>query len=375
MPNLFGFDLKAEAKRAAAEKNVVEGEGGYHQNSLALTLRAYEVAKPNLVGKTISELQEITDCSILVYKSNGLIDNFTPDTQLKPKDRVAIWGKIAQQDLLDDLFGAEVVDFDLLGLKITSEDITINHPDAIRKTIRDLSIVSDYGCYPIHLARSGIELSISPATPLLRGDVLTLSGPQIQLNQLASKLGFVERDVHTTDLVTFAAEVAAGFLIGQIKFAFGNLEIGLGAPGGLLFVGILLGYLRSIHPTFGRVPPATLWIFKQLGLLFFLAGFGTEAGRGLLQSLSTFGIPMLLASFVVATVPVILSYLYGLYAMKMNPALLLGAVLGAVTCTPAMAAVTTDAKSSIPTIGYAGTYAFAMVLQAIACSLMTTLAN
>ncbi|MFM7323957.1 MAG: hypothetical protein ACKO4L_03350 [Nodosilinea sp.] len=54
----------------------------------------------------------------------------------------------------------------------------------------------------------------------------------------------------------------------------------------------------------------------------------------------------------------------------MNPALLLGAVTGSVTCTPAMAAVSVDAKSSIPTIGYAGTYAFATVFQAIAASLM-----
>jgi uncharacterized transporter YbjL len=35
-----------------------------------------------------------------------------------------------------------------------------------------------------------------------------------------------------------------------------------------------------------------------------------------------------------------------------------------------MAAVSSDAKSSIPTIGYAGTYAFATVFQAITASLM-----
>jgi uncharacterized transporter YbjL len=91
---------------------------------------------------------------------------------------------------------------------------------------------------------------------------------------------------------------------------------------------------------------------KELGLLLFLAGVGISAGQGL---------------------PVIVTFLFGLHYLKMNPALLLGAVTGSVTCTPAMAAVSSDAKSSIPTIGYAGTYAFATVLCAIVGSIMARL--
>jgi putative transport protein len=165
--------------------------------------------------------------------------------------------------------------------------------------------------------------------------------------------------------------VVAGFLLGQITIDIGGIYIGLGSAGGLLFVGIILGHLRSIHPTFGRVPPATLWIFKELGLLFFLAGVGVEAGHGFAEAVNRLGLPIFLSSLVISTLPVIAVFLYGIYILKMNPALLLGATTGAVTCTPAMAAVSADARSSIPTIGYAGTYAFATVMQAIAASLMT----
>ena len=171
-------------------------------------------------------------------------------------------------------------------------------------------------------------------------------------------------------MLTFATGVVTGFLIGQIRIDIGGIDISLGAPGGLLLVGILLGYYRSIHPTFGRVPPATLWVFKELGLLLFLAGVGVEGGKGIAEAMSTLGPLILLCSIVIATLPVITAYLYGHHVLKMNPALLLGAVTGSVTCTPAMAAVSEDAHSSIPTIGYAGTYAFATVFCAIACSLM-----
>ena len=164
--------------------------------------------------------------------------------------------------------------------------------------------------------------------------------------------------------------IVGGFLIGQISLKIGSLTLGLGTAGGLLLVGILLGYLRSIHPTFGRVPPATLWVFKEMGLLFFLAGVGVEAGHGLVNAMRSTGPMILLCSAFIATLPVLAAYLYGRKVGHMNPALLLGAATGSVTCTPAMAAVSSDAKSSIPTIGYAGTYAFATVFQAIAASLM-----
>jgi len=111
-------------------------------------------------------------------------------------------------------------------------------------------------------------------------------------------------------------------------------------------------------------------VFKELGLLLFLAGVGISAGQGLIAALRSPGPIVFLCSFLIATLPVIISFLFGLYILKMNPALLLGAVTGAVTCTPAMAAVSEDAKSSIPTVGYAGTYAFATILCAIAGSIM-----
>jgi putative transport protein len=108
-------------------------------------------------------------------------------------------------------------------------------------------------------------------------------------------------------------------------------------------------------------------------LLLFLAGVGISAGQGLLVAMKSPGPMILLLSLFIATLPVMITFLFGLYYLKMNPALLLGAVTGSVTCTPAMAAVSSDAKSSIPTIGYAGTYAFATIFCAIAGSIMARL--
>jgi len=373
LPKVFRFDLIAQSRQAAEEKNVNEADDGDRSgHTWSLTLRSYQVNNPSLVGKNLFDFQNLTDCLVLRHKTrDGLMTEFEPATIMQLGDRLLIWGPIAQQDILDQLFGAEVADAELLNLKIVTQDITINKEKAIGKDLEKLGIHDDYACHVTKITRSGINLQINPELDISRGDVLTISGPEKNVEKLTQAIGYAERDFNATDLVTFAGGVVAGFLLGQITIDIGGINIGLGSAGGLLFVGIILGHLRSIHPTFGRVPPATLWIFKELGLLFFLAGVGVEAGHGFAEAVNRLGLPIFLSSLVIATLPVIAVFLYGIYILKMNPALLLGASTGAVTCTPAMAAVSADARSSIPTIGYAGTYAFATVMQAIAASLMT----
>nr|MDQ6120198.1 hypothetical protein [Klebsiella pneumoniae subsp. pneumoniae] len=46
----------------------------------------------------------------------------------------------------------------------------------------------------------------------------------------------------------------------------------------------------------------------------------------------------------------------------MNRAMLFGAMMGARTCAPAMEIISDTARSNIPALGYAGTYAIANVL-------------
>lgn len=52
--------------------------------------------------------------------------------------------------------------------------------------------------------------------------------------------------------------------------------------------------------------------------------------------------------------------------MKLNPALLLGSLTGAMTSTPAPNVLNQAAKSPVPALGYAGTYTIANVLLTFA---------
>ena len=93
----------------------------------------------------------------------------------------------------------------------------------------------------------------------------------------------------------------------------------------------------------------------------------------MLDALLSVGPLIVLGGIVVTLLPALVAYSVGRYLLKMNPALLLGAITGAMTSTPALNVVTEAARSGIPALGYAGTYTFANVLLTFAGALMVVL--
>jgi putative transport protein len=108
----------------------------------------------------------------------------------------------------------------------------------------------------------------------------------------------------------------------------------------------------------------------ELGLMFFMAGIGIRAGDGILDALRSAGPALVFAGAVVTTLPLLLGFAFGRYALRLHPVILMGALTGAATSTPALLAVTRQAGSPLPSVGYAGTYAFASVILAVTGGLL-----
>jgi putative transport protein len=64
---------------------------------------------------------------------------------------------------------------------------------------------------------------------------------------------------------------------------------------------------------------------------------------------------------------------FGRRVLKLDAVLLLGALTGAMTSGPALSLVTKEAQSSLPTLGYTGTYALASILLTLAGTLLMQL--
>ena len=68
-----------------------------------------------------------------------------------------------------------------------------------------------------------------------------------------------------------AAGAIIGGLIGALVLNVGGVPLTLSTAGGALVAGIVGGWLRSVRPTFGRIPTPTVWFMNSVGLNIFIS--------------------------------------------------------------------------------------------------------
>jgi putative transport protein len=174
-------------------------------------------------------------------------------------------------------------------------------------------------------------------------------------------------------MVTLAGAIAVGGLIGVPALHVAGLDVGLSIPVGVLVGGLVVGWLRSMRPVFGRLPEAASWAFESLGLTAFLACVAIGAGPDFVRGLQTSGLALVVSGVLVCAVPNIITIVVGRYVLGLHPGVLLGICAGAGTSPAGLAAVQDVAKSRVPTLGYGVSYAVGNVLLALWGSVVVVL--
>ena len=106
--------------------------------------------------------------------------------------------------------------------------------------------------------------------------------------------------------------------------------------------------------------------------MLFMAQVGLKAGGGIAEAITSVGPALVAAGVAVTITPVAVAYAFGRKILKLNPALLLGAITGSMTSTPSLSVVQAASRSTVPALGYAGTYTFANVLLTFAGTFLMT---
>ncbi len=99
---------------------------------------------------------------------------------------------------------------------------------------------------------------------LNKGDVLQVSGDARRVKTIADRIGFIS--IHSRCRIRCrhsGAFFVIGLMIGMITFQFSTFSFGMGNAAGLLFAGIMLGFMRANHPTFGYIPQGALSMVKK----------------------------------------------------------------------------------------------------------------
>ena len=337
-------------------------------------IRAYSVNDDH-VGKSIEQVlvEKGRNFKPLRIRRGSELLEPEPALELKKGDIASLIASLGAHQRAQEYIGKEVLDPELLNYQISSREIVVTNSSFAGKPVKEMNLISEYGCFATGLTRATIDLPMDDNLILNKGDRLRVTGEESHLEKLAKAIGYVEEQIEETDLLTFAFGIGFGVGLGMILIKIGNLSVGLGSAGGLLLTGILFGFLRSVHPTFGRIPAAARFILMELGLMMFMASVGLKAGGGVVEALTSMGPSIILCGIAVTLSPVIIGYLFGNSVLKLSPAILLGAITGAMTSTPSLNIVTTEARSAVPALGYAGTYTFANVFLTFAGTIIMTL--
>jgi putative transport protein len=360
-PKLIGVDLAQACKEY--EKlmggGAAGGEPGVFSAYRDIELRAYEIpAGSELIGKPVMQILPGLRVFVERVRRGGTIFEADARTVLEAGDVASFSGQreLLVQHLTPILH--EVEDHELLDQPAELVDVLVTNKAMSGKTLLELSHCGwARGVYLNKIKRSMVEIPILPGTQILRGDILTVVGSRRHVETAIKEIGYPDRPVEMTDVAFLGAGIVVGGLIGALSYQIGGIPISLSTSGGALLAGLVLGWLRTTRPVFGRIPGPALWLLNTLGLNVFIAVVGITAGPDFVAGLKQAGASLFLWGIVATSVPLILAIFIGRYVFKFHPAILFGACAGARTTTAALGMVQEVAKSKIPALGYGIPYA------------------
>ena len=321
-------------------------------------------------------------------RRNGVIEETTEDTVLREGDVVAVSGArealvsiIGERAKMVAAVGSretvasvtegvaiEVDDPELLSVPVEGVDVYVTNKEVDGKTLAEVAeLPAARGVFLRKITRGAVATSIPilPNTKIFRGDIVTVAGRTQDTNAAIKMLGVPDRPTDVADVAFIGAGITVGALIGALVWKVAGVPITLSTAGGALISGLICGWLRSVHPKFGRIPTSTVWFMNSVGLNIFIAIVGISAGPGFVNGLRTQGISLFLWGALATTLPLLLGMFIGKFLFRFHDALLLGIVSGARTTTASLGLVCDIGKSQVPALGYTVTYAIGNTLLTI----------
>jgi len=367
-PALLKIDLRTEALKLEQALGMTRAKPGLASAWRKFEMRAYRLAEGSpLIGLTVAAAEaRVPEHRLFIHRlrRGERILGAAPDMTIEARDVIALSGP---RQIIVELVGPraeEVEDRELLDVPITTADVLLTNPKLAGTNLAEAS-KEDWtrGLYLRSVRRGDQEIPVAAGVLLQRGDLLRIVGPEPVVQRAAAKIGTIIAPATSIDFVVLGLAIFLGGIIGVlVTFSVGTIKVTLSTSVGTLLAGLLVGYLRTRHPLFGRIPDGAVAFMTSLGLAAFVGLTGIHAGPIFLSALREAGIGLLFGGMVVTLLPQVIGLLFGHFALRMNPILLLGALTGSQTVTAAMAALQERSGSPVAVLGYTPAYPVANIL-------------
>ena len=382
LPRVFGLDARAAARAAEESYGGTETmprvgmDVSHALPKLGIDVRAYRVESEALIGRKLHALAADADVPALQLLRNGQVIDLQADPVVQKGDVVTV---VAPTERLvtraGNAIGPEVADQQARNVDLELADLVVTNKALAGLPLKEVAERMRRALFPgaervgrlvqvIGFIRAGEPIPAYPNTSIQHGDIVRVLGPKARIDEMGKYLGAVVRTTVVSDVLTIALGLSIGYVIGYLNVSIGGIPISLGTPAGVMLAGIAISTLRSRHPLFGGpVSEGARSLLQDLGLDLFIAVVAVNTAPNVAAAFSGGSVPVLLAiGIAAALVPPIAAWVVGLKVLRLNAAVLMGALAGARFSTPALRAAQEESGSAVPGVGYPVPYAITAVL-------------
>lgn len=223
------------------------------------------------------------------------------------------------------------------------------------------------------LRRNDAEFVPSTSTVLEMGDRVLVVSPRLEVERIIEYFGDSLRALSETDYLSLSMGIVIGVFLGMVPLPLPNgTTFKLGFAGGPLIAGLILGRLERTGKIQWGLPYNANLVLRQIGLVFFLAAIGTKAGLGLIETIQSGALGLIIVSisiisFVSVSVLIIAHKKLGL---PMSAAM--GMLSGVQTQPACLAYANQQAKNDLPNLWYAPVQPASMIAKIILAQLIVT---
>lgn len=286
---------------------------------------------------------------------------------------VCVTGTQEALDAATEYLGEESA-IDLAYYDVTSglRRMFVSNPSVVGVRLGDLGLQSKYGILITRIRRGDKDMVATDDSRLELGDRVRVVTNKENLGRAARIVGDSYKSLSEIDILTFSVGIALGLLVGKIPFPIpGGGVLELGSAGGPLIVGLILGALGRTGPIVWRIPYSSNLTIRQLGITFFLAGIGANAGGDFLKAIKNPSSLTIIAvgavlTFVLTSLTLIIVY----KGFKLPYGTAMGVAAGLFTQPATLGYANDQTNNELPNTGYSTVFPMAMIAKIIVAQVL-----
>ena len=338
-----------------------------------IVARQYRITNPNIDGRLVSEidLHRLSTVNLSRVRRGEQVFAATPRTRLQLLDIVMVVGQEVEVSKMALILG-ELTEARMdVNTDVKSVDVYVSEPSLTSKKLLNLKIFERYTVVITRIRRQGLEITPTGTATLEIGDSIRLVGETEAVDEFVRIVAGKPARADETQMVTFLVGLVLGVVLGNISIPVsGSLDLRLGNAGGVFLVGLVIGHFGRVGNFRLWVPPAARNITRELGLMLFLAGAGTNAGSQIVQVVQQHGWSLVVAGVLISAVTVLTGLILMLPVYKMSTLSTLGALCACMTNPPGLSSAQAQSETDLPTVSYASVYPAALIFKILLAQIL-----